>query len=171
MATRDKAQPGAAPPRKQSAGILVYRFSAQNLELLLVHPGGPFWAKKDDGAWFIPKGEINVDETPLAAAYREFQEELGIAPPLGEPLELGTVKNKGGKLIYCWALAGDLDLTAVDSNTFSIEWPPRSGQQREFPEVDRAAYFSVEAVTQKMHPAELPLVERLLTRLREQVRP
>src|SRR5262245_50429973 len=95
---------------KRSAGILVHRSSADNLEVLLVHPGGPFWAKKDDGAWFIPKGEIEADEEPLAAALREFREELGIAPPEGEPLELGTVKNKGGKLIYGWSLAGDLDL-------------------------------------------------------------
>lgn len=155
------------PQAKQSAGILVYRLTPENLELLLVHPGGPFWAKKDDGAWFIPKGEIHADEAPLAAAYREFQEELGLVPPVGNPLDLGTVKNKGGKLIYCWALSGDLDLKGFHSNTFSLEWPPRSGKQREFPEVDRAAYFGVEAVTQKMHPAELPLVERLLGLLRE----
>jgi len=165
-----KAESGAPPPRKQSAGILVYRLSAQNLELLLVHPGGPFWAKKDDGAWFIPKGEINPGEAPLAAAYREFREELGFAAPAGDSLDLGTVKNKGGKLIYCWALPGDLDLTAFHSNTFTLEWPPRSGKQREFPEVDRAAYFGVEAAIQKMHPAEQPLLERLLTLLREQVR-
>jgi predicted NUDIX family NTP pyrophosphohydrolase len=153
---------------KQSAGILVYRLQAQSLEVLLVHPGGPFWAKKDDGAWFIPKGEINADETPLAAARREFKEELGFDPPPGEPLELGTVKNKGGKLIHAWALPGDLDLSGFRSNTFQLEWPPRSGKQREFPEVDRAQYFSVEQASVKMHPAELPLLERLLTRLREQ---
>jgi len=169
MASR-KAESAASPPRKQSAGILVYRLSAQNLEVLLVHPGGPFWAKKDDGAWFIPKGEINPAEAPLAAAYREFHEELGFAAPAGEPLDLGTVKNKSGKLIYCWALRGDLDLAAFHSNTFALEWPPRSGKQREFPEVDRAVYFGIEAATQKMHPAELPLLERLLTLLREQVR-
>ena len=140
---------------------------ASGIEVLLVHPGGPFWSRKDDGAWFIPKGEINANEEPLAAAYREFAEELGFAAPLGEPLELGTVKNKGGKLIYAWALPGDLELTAFRSNTFSMEWPPRSGQKREFPEVDRAQYFSVEQARLKMHPAELPLVERLLELLGE----
>jgi predicted NUDIX family NTP pyrophosphohydrolase len=151
-----------APRAKQSAGILVYRLSAGGLDVLLVHPGGPFWAKKDDGAWFIPKGEIEVGEEPLAAALREFREEVGIEPPSGTPLELGTVKNKGGKLIYGWALPGDLDLSSFHSNTFMLEWPPRSGKEREFPEVDRAQYFTVEQALVKMHPAELPLVERLL---------
>jgi predicted NUDIX family NTP pyrophosphohydrolase len=147
---------------KQSAGLLVYRLRAGSLDVLLVHPGGPFWAKKDGGAWFIPKGEINPDEEPLAAAYREFREEVGLEPPGGEPLELGTVKNKGGKLIYGWGLLGDLDLTGFHSNTFELEWPPRSGKMREFPEVDQARYFSVDEALIKMHPAELPLVERLL---------
>ena len=147
---------------KQSAGILVYRLRAGRLDVLLVHPGGPFWAKKDAGAWFIPKGEINPEEEPRDAAYREFREELNLEPPTGEPLELGTVKNKGGKLIYAWALAGDLELAAFHSNTFQLEWPPRSGQIREFPEVDRTRYFTVEEARLMMHPAELPLVERLL---------
>jgi len=160
---------GARPRPKQSAGILVYRLGAASLDVLLVHPGGPFWSRKDDGAWFIPKGELNADEAPLTAAYREFAEELGFAAPAGEPLELGTVKNKGGKLIYAWALAGDLDLAGFRSNTFSLEWPPRSGQKRDFPEVDRAQYFSVEQAPAKMHAAELPLVERLLQLLRERV--
>jgi predicted NUDIX family NTP pyrophosphohydrolase len=150
------------PRPKRSAGILVYRLGVSSLDVLLVHPGGPFWAKKDEGAWFIPKGEIEPAEEPLAAALREFREEVGIEPPPGSPLELGTVKNKGGKLIYAWALPGDLDLAGFHSNTFSLEWPPRSGKQREFPEVDRAQYFTVEEALVKMHPAELPLVERLL---------
>jgi predicted NUDIX family NTP pyrophosphohydrolase len=141
---------------------LVHRQGPAGVEVLLVHPGGPFWSRKDDGAWFIPKGEINPEEEPLAAAYREFAEELGFSAPAGEPLELGTVKNKGGKLIYAWALAGDLDLTAFRSNTFLLEWPPRSGKRREFPEVDRAQYFTLEQARVKMHEAELPLVERLL---------
>jgi predicted NUDIX family NTP pyrophosphohydrolase len=132
---------------------------------LLVHPGGPFWAKKDDGAWFIPKGEIEPGEEPRAAAYREFREELGMAPPAGEPLELGTVKNKSGKLIHAWALGGDLSLDGFVSNKFELEWPPKSGKKREFPEVDRAQYFAVDLAVQKMHPAELPLVERLLRQL------
>jgi predicted NUDIX family NTP pyrophosphohydrolase len=151
---------------KQSAGILVYRVASENVEVLLVHPGGPFWAKKDDGAWFIPKGEIEAGEEPLQTALREFREELGLAPPSGEPRALGTVKNKGGKLIYAWALPGDLDLGAFKSNTFSLEWPPRSGKSRDFPEVDRAAYFGIEQALQKMHPAELPFIQRLLEQLR-----
>ena len=151
---------------KQSAGILVYRLRPADLEVLLVHPGGPLWAKKDDGAWFLPKGQIETGEEPLATALREFQEELGIAPPVGQPRELGTVKNKSGKLIYGWALPGDLDLSGFKSNTFAMEWPPKSGKSREFPEVDRAEYFGVEAALVKMHPAELPFVQRLLEALK-----
>src|SRR5450432_3162910 len=130
---------------KRSAGVLLYRRREGRLEVLLVHPGGPFWSKKDDGAWFIPKGELGPDEEPLSAARREFREELGSEPPAGEPLSLGTVKNKSGKLIYGWALEGTLDLSTFQSNTFSLEWPPRSGKMQEFPEVDRAAFFSLTA--------------------------
>src|SRR5258706_5746879 len=137
---------------KQSAGLLIYRGAGAALEALLVHPGGPFWAKKDDGAWSSPKGELEPGEDPRGTAQREFREELGLVPPPGEPRPLGNVKNKGGKLIHAWALAGDLDLTDFQSNTFSLEWPPRSGKQREFPEVDRAQYFGVQAAVQKMHP-------------------
>jgi predicted NUDIX family NTP pyrophosphohydrolase len=150
---------------KQSAGILVYRLGAASLDVLLVHPGGPFWARKDDGAWFIPKGEINPDEVPLAAAYREFREEVGLDPPTGEPLELGTVKNKGGKLIYGWALAGDLDLSGFRSNTFELEWPPRSGKKREFPEVDRAGWFTLAEARVKLLAGQRPLLDELQTRL------
>jgi predicted NUDIX family NTP pyrophosphohydrolase len=146
---------------KRSAGILLYRRRDGRIEVLLVHPGGPFWSKKDDGAWFVPKGELEGDEEPLTAARREFQEELGSAPPEGEPLALGTVKNKSGKLIYAWALDGNLDTESVESNTFELEWPPRSGKMREFPEVDRASFFSLEAAATKMHSAELPFLERL----------
>jgi predicted NUDIX family NTP pyrophosphohydrolase len=151
---------------KVSAGLLVYRLASAGPELLLVHPGGPFWAKKDDGAWFIPKGEIEAGEEPLAAAQREFREELGITPPSGEPRALGTVKNKGGKLIHAWALPGDLDLRDFRSNLFELEWPPRSGKTREFPEVDRAEYFAVERALEKMHVAERPFIERLLETLK-----
>ena len=147
--------------QKRSAGILLFRRRGEQVEVLLVHPGGPFWSKKDDGAWFIPKGELEAAEEPLSAARREFREELGSEPPNGEPLPLGTVKNKGGKLIYAWALEGDLDLAAFASNTFTLEWPPRSGQMREFPEIDRAAFFALADAEPKLHSAELPLLERL----------
>ncbi|HYP77374.1 MAG TPA: NUDIX domain-containing protein [Polyangiaceae bacterium] len=146
---------------KRSAGILLYRRRAGQIEVLLVHLGGPFWSKKGDGAWFIPKGELEDGEQPLSAARREFREELGTEPPSGEPLELGTVKNKSGKLIYAWALEGDFDLSAFKSNTFKLEWPPRSGQMREFPEIDRAAFFGLGDAEPKLHPAEVPLLERL----------
>src|SRR3954454_23923306 len=111
---------------KRSAGILLYRGRAPEIEVLLVHPGGPFWSKKDDGAWFVPKGELEGEEDPLTAARREFAEELGSEAPAGEAISLGSVKNKSGKLIYAWGLAGDLDTTIVQSNTFELEWPPRS---------------------------------------------
>ena len=150
---------------KQSAGLLVHRGTGADLQVLLVHPGGPFWAKKDDGAWFIPKGEVEATEEPWQAAQREFAEEVGLPPPLGEPLVLGSVKNKGGKTIHAWALSGDLDLTGFRSNTFQLEWPPRSGKLAEFPEVDRAEYFSVERALCKMHAAEQPLLQRLLQAL------
>lgn len=150
---------------KQSAGLLVYRVVPHGFEVLLVHPGGPFWAKKDDGAWFIPKGEIEPGEEPWGTAQREFREELGMSAPAGEALVLGTVKNKGGKLIHAWALAGDLDLSGFVSSCFDLEWPPRSGKMRSFPEVDRAQYFAVDQAVRKMHPAELPLLERLLRQL------
>ncbi|MEI9940881.1 MAG: NUDIX domain-containing protein [Pseudomonadota bacterium] len=146
---------------KRSAGILLYRRRGAQVEVLLVHPGGPFWSKKDDGAWFIPKGELEEGEEPLYAARREFREELGCEPPNGEPLVLGTVKNKSGKLIYAWALEGDFELAGFRSNTFVLEWPPRSGQMREFPEVDRAAFFAPADAERKLHQAELPLLERL----------
>lgn len=148
-------------PPKRSAGILLFRRREPEVEVLLVHPGGPFWSKKDDGAWFVPKGELEAGEEPLSAALREFREELGAEPPSGEPLSLGSVKNKSGKLISAWALEGDFDLGAFKSNTFSLEWPPRSGQMREFPEVDRAALFPLSAAALKLHPAEIPLLDRL----------
>jgi predicted NUDIX family NTP pyrophosphohydrolase len=148
---------------KRSAGILLYRLRDASLEVLLVHPGGPFWSKKDDGAWFVPKGELTEGEEPLAAARREFREELGSDPPAGEPLALGTVKNKSGKSIYVWALEGELEVQSIQSNTFSLEWPPHSGKTREFPEVDRASFFVLEAAAIKIHSAELPLLDRLAT--------
>jgi predicted NUDIX family NTP pyrophosphohydrolase len=155
-------------PPKRSAGILLYRRQGAQVEVLLVHLGGPFWSTKDQGAWFIPKGELEDGEEPWLAARREFREELGSEPPTGEPLELGTVRNKSGKLIYAWALEGDLDLAGFKSNTFTLEWPPRSGQMREFPEIDRAAFFPLPDAEPKLHQAEQPLLGRLRALLGEQ---
>jgi predicted NUDIX family NTP pyrophosphohydrolase len=149
----------------RSAGILLFRRGPEGTEVLLVHPGGPFWARRDEGAWSIPKGEHPDDEDPLAAARREFEEETGTAPPAGEPIELGEVRQRGGKRVSAWALEGDLDADAVRSNTFELEWPPRSGQRREFPEVDRAAWFGADEARRRIVPAQAELVERLLARL------
>jgi predicted NUDIX family NTP pyrophosphohydrolase len=152
---------------KKSAGLAMYRICGGALEVLLVHLGGPFWAKKDKGAWFLPKGEIAPGEDELSAARREFKEETGfkLASPTGGPagpfLALGSVKQKGGKVVTAWAFEGDCDPSALKSNTFTMEWPPRSGKQREFPEVDRAAFFTLDAARDKIHPAEFELLERL----------
>ena len=145
---------------KTSAGLILYRMQSGKLEVLLVHPGGPFWGKKDEGAWFVPKGELNVGEEPLAGAKREFEEETGLKPE-GEFLALGSVKQKSGKTIVAWALEGDCDPSSIKSNTFTIEWPPKSGRRQEFPEIDRAGFFTVPQAKAKMHPVEYPLVLRL----------
>ena len=140
------------------------------LRVLLVHPGGPFWARKDAGAWTIPKGEYGADEEPLAAARREFFEELGCNlgnEPLAAFAPLGEVKQKAGKLVAAFALEGDLDAAAIRSNTFDIEWPPKSGKRKSFPEVDRAAWFSLEDAREKINPAQMELLERLATSLRQ----
>ena len=152
------------PRGKQSAGILAFRYCDGRLEVLLVHPGGPFWAKKDDGAWTIPKGEFEADEEPLACARREFSEELGatLSNAADEFLSLGTVKQSGGKLVHAWAIPFDFDPAALRSNTFSLEWPPKSGRLREFPEVDRAAWYSIEAARAKILPSQAPFLDRLL---------
>ena len=147
--------------QRRSAGILLYRRAANDLEVLLVHPGGPFWTRRDAGAWSIPKGEYEPEDDPLAAARREFEEELGSAPPGTEPLELGEVRQKSGKLVRAWALEGDLDATAAFSNTFTVEWPPRSGQMREFPEVDRAEWFTLAAAREKINSAQAAFLDRL----------
>jgi predicted NUDIX family NTP pyrophosphohydrolase len=152
---------------KRSAGILLYRAGQGGVEVLLVHPGGPFWAKKDLGAWSIPKGEYQQGEDPLAVAVREFEEETGQRPPAATPLELGTVRQRGGKVLDAWALAGDLDTGATSSNTFTMEWPPRSGQRREFPEVDRAGWFDPATAREKLVAAQAELVDRLLAALAE----
>jgi predicted NUDIX family NTP pyrophosphohydrolase len=146
---------------RRSAGIVLYRRAGGTLEVLLVHPGGPFWANRDAGAWSIPKGEHADDEAPLLAARREFAEELGVQPPDGEAADLGEVRQKSGKVVRAWAVAGDLDTTAVTSNTFTIQWPPRSGRMREFPEVDRAQWFGLAHAREKINPAQAALLERL----------
>ena len=150
-----------------SAGLLLFRRSGGRLEVLLVHPGGPFWAKRDDGAWSIPKGEVAQDEERRAAALREFEEELG--SPAGSPsrdlLDLGTIRQKGGKQVTAWGLEGDFDCAKVRSNTFELEWPPRSGRLRSFPEIDRAEWFDLEAASRKINPAQALLLERLAARL------
>jgi predicted NUDIX family NTP pyrophosphohydrolase len=145
---------------KMSAGLILFRTRNEKLEVLLVHPGGPFWSKKDDGAWFIPKGELAYGEAPLAGAKREFEEETGLKPD-GDFLPLGSVKQKSGKTIHAWAFEGDCDPETLKSNTFTIEWPPKSGRMREFPEIDRAGFFTAAQAKAKMHPVEFPLVIRL----------
>jgi predicted NUDIX family NTP pyrophosphohydrolase len=146
---------------KRSAGILLYRVRAHMLEVLLVHPGGPLWARRDAGAWSIPKGEYEPDEDALAAARREFAEELGKPPPDGRAQDLGEVRQKSGKLVRAWALPGDLDASAVESNTFELEWPPKSGRIMEVPEVDRAEWLPLDLAREKINPAQVPLVDRL----------
>ena len=148
-----------------SAGILLHRRRRDRLEVLLVHPGGPFWRRRDLGAWSIPKGEYVSDEDPLAAARREFAEELGVPPPDGPAEDLGEVRQKGGKRVRAWGLEGDLDADAVVSNTFELEWPPRSGRKIDVPEVDRAEWFSLEDAREKINPAQAELLDRLAAAL------
>lgn len=148
---------------KLSAGLLLHRRGADGgLEVLLVHPGGPFWAGKDEGAWSIPKGECGPDEDPLTAARREFEEELGRPPPAGVLVELGEVRQKGGKRVTAWALAGDLDVTRIESDTFELEWPPRSGRMQAFPEVDRAEWCDLATARRRLLEGQLPLLDALV---------
>ena len=147
---------------KRSAGILLHRRG----EVLLVHPGGPFWAKRDDGAWSIPKGEYEDGEEPMACALREFEEELGSAlEHVGELVALGEVRQRNRKVVTAWAAEGDLDPAAVRSNTFSMEWPPRSGRRQEFPEIDRAEWFTLARAREKLVEAQAAFVDRLEERL------
>jgi predicted NUDIX family NTP pyrophosphohydrolase len=150
----------------QSAGILAFRRARNNLEVFLVHPGGPFWAKKDAGAWSLPKGEYDNGEDPLAAARREFQEETGLAVA-GDFVPLGTVKQPGGKIVVAWAIEADFDPRLVSSNTFSMEWPPRSGRQQEFPEVDKAAWFTLDEAREKLLKGQRVFLDRLASALIE----
>lgn len=149
---------------KISAGLLLYRLRNGVLEFLLVHPGGPFWKNKDAGAWTIPKGELGDNEEPLAAAVREFEEELGFKP-IGSFLELTPIKQKGGKIVHAWAVEGDCDPAQIKSNTFTMEWPPNSGKKMEFPEVDRAEFFKLEDAKEKINQAQIPLLEELQRRI------
>ena len=147
----------------RSAGLLLYR---GDLEVMLVHMGGPFWAKKDAHAWSIPKGEYDeATEEPLQAARREFEEELGSPVPAGELVPLGEVRQSGGKRLTVWAAEGDLDAAACTSNTFELEWPPRSGRMQEFPEIDRAAWVGVDEARAKLVAAQVAFLDRLLERL------
>ncbi|MGE5341072.1 MAG: NUDIX domain-containing protein [Candidatus Omnitrophota bacterium] len=151
---------------KKSAGILTFREVSGYLEVLLVHPGGPFWAKKDEGAWSIPKGECDETEDARSAAIREFTEEIGF-PPDGELIPLDPLRQSSAKIVYAWAMRGDLDPAAIKSNPFSMEWPPRSGKFQEFPEVDRAAWFTIEEAGRKMIKGQVPFLSQLQQKLKK----
>lgn len=150
--------------RKTSAGILMYRRIGDSIEIFLIHPGGPFWAKKDSGAWSIPKGEINPDEDTLSAARREFNEETGSEID-GDFISLEPIRQKGGKIVSAWAVEGSIDANTIRSDTFSMEWPPRSGRQAEFPEVDRAGWFNLADAREKLIPAQVPFIDELYSRV------
>ncbi|MEJ7912116.1 MAG: NUDIX domain-containing protein [Chitinophagaceae bacterium] len=149
---------------KNSAGILLYRHAGADIEVFLVHPGGPFWQKKDTGAWTIPKGEFQIGEDPLGCAIREFAEETG-ALLSGHFRSLGSVQQKVGKKIHAWCLEGNLEAELIVSNTFEMEWPPRSGKRQSFPEVDRGKWFSLSAARLKINPAQEALLEELILQL------
>ena len=147
---------------KQSAGILMYRRKGNAMEFLLVHPGGPFWANKDQGAWSVPKGEYETGEDPLAAAKREFGEELGSAPPARPYLDLGSIKQQSRKVITTYAVEGDFDPATLASNRFELEWPPKSGRKQTFPEVDRAEWFALPNARAKIQPGQVCFIDRLV---------
>jgi predicted NUDIX family NTP pyrophosphohydrolase len=149
---------------KTSAGILLYRRKDNEFRVFLVHPGGPFFEKKDEGAWSVPKGELDKGEDALTAARREFGEETGCNAE-GEFIPLSPIRQKNGKTVVAWAVEGDCDADAIRSNTFALEWPPKSGRMREFPEVDRAGWFTVEEAKKKINPAQAALVDELLSEL------
>ena len=146
---------------KQAAGILLFRRGTAGIEVLLAHPGGPLWARKDYGSWTLPKGQFTGGELPLDAARREFEEEMGSAPT-GEFQSLGTLKQPSGKVIHAWAAESDFDSSSVKSNLFSMEWPPKSGQMGEFPEIDRAAWFPIDQARIKILKGQAPFLDRLL---------
>src|SRR5919112_2992213 len=150
---------------RTSAGVLLHRRGASGVEVLIGHMGGPFWARKDDAAWSIPKREHGPDEDPLTVARREFEEEMGSPVPASDLVPLGAVRQSGGKVLTVWAAEGDLDATACTSNTFVLEWPPRSGRLQQFPEIDRAAWVTVDVARTKLVKGQLPLLDRLLAAL------
>lgn len=149
---------------KRSAGLVVFRRADAGAEVLLGHMGGPFWARRESGAWSIPKGEIDPGEDPLTAARREFEEELGLPPPPGPAVPLGEVRQSGGKVVTAWAVEGDLDPDAITPGTFELEWPPRSGRMRTFPEVDRVAWFDLETAGARIIRGQRDLLDRLRDR-------
>lgn len=151
--------------KKQSAGLLLYRRQNTVIEVLLVHPGGPFWAKKDAGAWSIPKGEFTDEEEPVVAARREFAEELGTPAPVGSLVSLGSIRQSSGKMVYIWTQEADFDISFVHSNEVSIEWPPKSGEQQLFPEVDRAGWFRLKIAQRKLVKGQVPFIEKLAKQL------
>jgi predicted NUDIX family NTP pyrophosphohydrolase len=153
-------------PPKPSAGLLLFRHGAHGLEVLLAHPGGPYWADRDDGVWSIVKGEIDDPaEAALDVARREFREETGQPPPDGEPIPLGEVTQRSGKVVLAWAYEGDLDPDAVESNTLEIEWPPRSGRGLTIPEIDRAEWFGPDEARRAINAAQVPFIDRLSAEL------
>jgi predicted NUDIX family NTP pyrophosphohydrolase len=151
---------------RTSAGILLFRPRNGRLEVLLAHPGGPFFANRDAGHWTIPKGEADGDEELTAVARREFEEETGHAAPDGDALDLGSIVQKGGKVVFAWALEGDLDPETAASNTFEMVWPPGSGSVRTFPEIDRVAWFDIDEAKRRVKPTQIPLIDRLVEALR-----
>jgi predicted NUDIX family NTP pyrophosphohydrolase len=151
--------------KKQSAGLLVYRATNGSVEVLVAHPGGPFFAKKDDGIWTIPKGLYDDKENALDAAKREFEEETGFRAPQGDFIKLGEIKRKDGKFIMAWAVEGDYDTAQLQSNTFALEWPPKSGKQQEFPEVDKAEWFDLPTAARKLQNAQVEFLRRLAEKL------
>ena len=146
---------------KYSAGILLFKFKNERLEVMLVHPGGPFWAKKDEGAWSIPKGLFEENENPLDAAKREFKEETGLDVD-GQFIDLGVLKQPSGKIIHAWALEKDLDVTNIVSNTFTLEWPKNSGRLQEYPEIDKAEWFDIERAKKKILKGQVGFIDRLV---------
>jgi len=150
---------------KKSAGLIMFRYADSELEVLLVHPGGPFWAKKDEGAWSIPKGEYEEHEAAFEVARREFQEETGFTAKADTFIQLDPIRQPSRKLISAWAFAGDCDPNVITSNTFVMEWPPRSGKQAEFPEVDRAGWFSIDTARKKIHNGQLGFLDQLCRKL------